>query len=1115
MDIRKWLVPGGSSKPPSDRKVEIKREAAKAAPKKQSSKSKGKKEETATKPVVAVSAARKNRLVDLDDDIDDIDDDDDFDEPVVVKKKEPPPPPTVPKKKHNTSDTNSASKKTNAVTKRKVEPAESPSSEKKKKAPSFTELVPAEVIPPSPSVLQPQEESSEKLESKKPLTPTKLLSPKGPGTPPSLTDAHLQSTKPVVPVISLLDEEEEDIVSTVLKDDLDDLQAPPNYSFPDQNDKRKKRLARLTAMQASPPTHTPPVPLHSKSPRSPSKSSSVPSDDLKPCQSTTPSTPPHTPPRKHSSEVKRSKVSSGSKKKSRPVIEFTPHTKNERNVESPPKCKGKSTTYRDSPKPKGKPIWLSRSTAAINPGSKPIPEGAPNCLSGKCFLVTGVFEGLDRDDMFALIEKHGGSIAKSQAKKVTHLVVGVDAGESKVAWANETHLPVLTEDDLYQMVASLPAGKAPAGKSPTKSPTKSRSKRSITAPSTIPPQETTRPSNIQSTQGQYSLSSTPSFDHKPIDMMSALWVDKYKPHSFNEVSGNGTVIQRLLQWLQKWHRGEPVECSGVLISGPAGIGKSTAAHLALIQCGFKPVELNASDTRSKKSLHEELQEIFASHSLNEFWKTEAGQSGTQGKVGVIMDEVDGMSSGDRGGAAALIEFMHKKYIPIICICNDRQKSQIRTLANHCLDLRFQKPSELNIKERLTQISRIEGLNVQPQVLERVARAAGGDMRQAIHSLQLHVQGNQNSVIDLKDLEISPFESVPQLFQWGNPGNKGLEEKQRIYFSDTFLVPLLVQENYPNTSISPPPNTRDTTLHQLLCRSNAADVLATSDVLSRTMMTNQRFDLMNEVAFMSTVLPSYYVRGRLTTRANFPMWLGKNSTHTKNKRLIGELSSEFRSAGVSTSRSGMAQDYIPSLVQPLLSPMLKMGVDGIEPTIETLDAYHLTREDWETVVELAQLPPILSNEVKFPKQIKPKDIDVSVRTAFTRRFNAMLKERAQNVTKKKKGKGTAAGDGLLAAPNAVAEREVENEEISIPTETGLEEEGGEEDSDSASESKKMKTPPTGRNLNFTPNAAATKTKSRATAKKSPASTTTRKRAPKKTTSDLVKKPPTTKRPRKGT
>lgn len=39
---------------------------------------------------------------------------------------------------------------------------------------------------------------------------------------------------------------------------------------------------------------------------------------------------------------------------------------------------------------------------------------------------------------------------------------------------------------------------------------------------------------------------------------------------------------------------------GVMLSGPPGIGKTTSAHLVAKLAGFTSIELNASDTRSKK-----------------------------------------------------------------------------------------------------------------------------------------------------------------------------------------------------------------------------------------------------------------------------------------------------------------------------------------------------------------------------------------------------------------------------------------------------------------------------------------------------------------------------------
>lgn len=90
-----------------------------------------------------------------------------------------------------------------------------------------------------------------------------------------------------------------------------------------------------------------------------------------------------------------------------------------------------------------------------------------------------------------------------------------------------------------------------------------------------------------------------------------LWTVKYAPTQITQICGNKGQVERLQRWLRNWpknlksdfkKRGE--DGSGVfrvvMIHGPPGIGKTSAAHLVARLEGYDIVESNASDTRSKK-----------------------------------------------------------------------------------------------------------------------------------------------------------------------------------------------------------------------------------------------------------------------------------------------------------------------------------------------------------------------------------------------------------------------------------------------------------------------------------------------------------------------------------
>lgn len=52
-----------------------------------------------------------------------------------------------------------------------------------------------------------------------------------------------------------------------------------------------------------------------------------------------------------------------------------------------------------------------------------------------------------------------------------------------------------------------------------------------------------------------------------------------------------------------------------LLSGPPGIGKTTTASVVCSEVGLATIEMNASDTRSKRSLQEEVAEALGMRSL--------------------------------------------------------------------------------------------------------------------------------------------------------------------------------------------------------------------------------------------------------------------------------------------------------------------------------------------------------------------------------------------------------------------------------------------------------------------------------------------------------------------
>ena len=196
----------------------------------------------------------------------------------------------------------------------------------------------------------------------------------------------------------------------------------------------------------------------------------------------------------------------------------------------------------------------------------------------------------------------------------------------------------------------------------------------------------------------------------------SLLVDKYKPKKITDIKGNKLQIKRVKKWLSDFENKKEGTKPAILFAGPPGIGKTTLATLLLQEYKYDLIEYNASDIRNQKLVRENLKSIMGKISISSLM-------GGNKKLGIIMDEVDGMSSGDKGGISELISFINpnkgkrkknKKPIsynnPIICICNNDSKKKMRDLKKECEFIKFVLPSISELYDYAVYILNKEKIN---------------------------------------------------------------------------------------------------------------------------------------------------------------------------------------------------------------------------------------------------------------------------------------------------------------------------------------------------------------------------------------------------------------------
>jgi DNA ligase (NAD+) len=73
-------------------------------------------------------------------------------------------------------------------------------------------------------------------------------------------------------------------------------------------------------------------------------------------------------------------------------------------------------------------------------------------LSGKTFVVSGVFQKFSRDDLKKAIEDNGGKVGSSISTKTDFVIAGDNMGPAKLEKANQLGISIISEDDFIQII---------------------------------------------------------------------------------------------------------------------------------------------------------------------------------------------------------------------------------------------------------------------------------------------------------------------------------------------------------------------------------------------------------------------------------------------------------------------------------------------------------------------------------------------------------------------------------------------------------------------------------------------------------------------------------------
>ena len=243
---------------------------------------------------------------------------------------------------------------------------------------------------------------------------------------------------------------------------------------------------------------------------------------------------------------------------------------------------------------------------------------------------------------------------------------------------------------------------------------------------------------------------------------------------------------------------------GIYIYGNPGTGKTSFIEKVLKELNYDVIKYDAGDIRNKSII-----DTITKHNMSDRNVLSMLQKDVK-KIAIIMDEIDGMNNGDKGGINQLIKLIRPKKTkkqkleeitlnPIVCIGNYHMDKKIKELMKVCDSYELKNPTNKEMEILIDKLMSSTDIILKKNLLNYIQ----GDLRK-LNSI-LNIYNKQN--ILLKN------EIIQNIFQ---PKTYNEDSKK--------ITQKLINNNFDINNHNNIMNETDRTIVGLLWHENIVDVL---------------------------------------------------------------------------------------------------------------------------------------------------------------------------------------------------------------------------------------------------------------------------------------------------